>query len=377
MSISAITDEIREIIASIETDLAPGQSDEFVSPLAALEEASTDVGKSFSGSWLGYHANVYYADLERPPPGAHFSQEWGLEQTFSLGTTGDWREYNPDQIEQHINQIAHDPDLTGIQKESDRVAKNFQKYVSELASILTVFVSDREDSYVAKLIDEVSEVAIHSAGQIENFLKPSGQLMSRDAVAVGQGFWVPPHVSVYAKVLALRSPFAACETLLEIANKADSHISRNKTRYQKEKLIGSNIFIGHGQSTAWRDLKDFVQDRLKLPWDEFNRVPVAGVTNIARLSEMLDSAAIAFLVLTGEDEQQDGKLHARMNVVHEAGLFQGRLGFSRAIILLEEGCEEFSNIEGLGQIRFPKDDIASSFEELRRVLEREDIIRTE
>jgi hypothetical protein len=31
----------------------------------------------------------------------------------------------------------------------------------------------------------------------------------------------------------------------------------------------------------------------------------------------------------------------------------GRLGFERAIILLEDGCQEFSNIHGLGQIRFP------------------------
>lgn len=117
-----------------------------------------------------------------------------------------------------------------------------------------------------------------------------------------------------------------------------------------------------------------MQDRLGLPWDEFNRVPVAGITNIARLSEMLDSAAIAFLIMTGEDEQLDGKLHARMNVVHEAGLFQGRLGFTKAIVLLEEGCEGFSNIESLGQIRFPKGNIKSAFEEIRRVLEREEII---
>jgi predicted nucleotide-binding protein len=123
----------------------------------------------------------------------------------------------------------------------------------------------------------------------------------------------------------------------------------------------------------WRELKDFVQDRLHLPWDEFNRVPVAGVTNIARLSEMLDAAAIAFLIMTGEDELADGKLHARMNVVHEAGLFQGRLGFTRAIVLLEEGCEEFTNIEGLGQIRFPKGNIKAAFDEVRRVLEREGI----
>ena len=63
-----------------------------------------------------------------------------------------------------------------------------------------------------------------------------------------------------------------------------------------------------------------------------------------------------------------------MNVIHEAGLFQGRLGFQRAIVLLEEGCEEFSNIQGLGQIRFPAGNISAAFEEIRQVLEREEII---
>ena len=167
---------------------------------------------------------------------------------------------------------------------------------------------------------------------------------------------------------------ATLEKLSKIARQAGSHLGRKKRRSKQAEIIGTNVFIGHGRSRLWKDLKDFVQDRLKLPWDEFNRVPVAGVTNIARLSEMLDSAAIAFLVLTGEDEQPDGKLHARMNVIHEAGLFQGRLGFTRAIVILEEGCEEFSNIQGLGQIRFPEGNIKAIFEEIRHVLERENLI---
>ncbi len=90
--------------------------------------------------------------------------------------------------------------------------------------------------------------------------------------------------------------------------------------------MGTNVFIGHGRSPAWRVLKNFVKDRLGLPYDEFNRVPVAGITNIARLSEMLEAAAFALIILTAEDEQADGKLQARMNVIHEVGLFQGRLG---------------------------------------------------
>jgi hypothetical protein len=134
------------------------------------------------------------------------------------------------------------------------------------------------------------------------------------------------------------------------------------------------IFIGHGHSAIWKDLRDFIRDRIGMPLEEFNRVSPAGIAVTERLAEMLNRAHFAFLVLTGEDELTDGTLHARENVIHEAGLFQGRLGFRRAIILLEEGCQEFSNIHGLGQIRFPTGNIAASFEEIRQVLEREQLI---
>ena len=134
------------------------------------------------------------------------------------------------------------------------------------------------------------------------------------------------------------------------------------------------IFIGHGASPVWKDLKDFLVDRLAKAHEEYNREPTPGRSTKERLLEMLDAACFAFLVMTAEDEHGDGKMHARANVIHEAGLFQGRYGFERAIILLEEGCEEFSNVRGIGQIRFPKGDIAAKFEEIRRVLEREKII---
>ena len=89
---------------------------------------------------------------------------------------------------------------------------------------------------------------------------------------------------------------------------------------------------------------------------------------------MLDSASFAFLVMTGEDEQLDGELRPRENVVHESGLFQGRLGFRRAIVLLEDGCEKFSNNAGLGHINFPKGNIRAAFEDVRKVLQREGIL---
>ena len=142
----------------------------------------------------------------------------------------------------------------------------------------------------------------------------------------------------------------------------------------KTQLQGKRIFIGHGRSPLWRELKDFIADRLALPWDEFNREPVAGVTTSERIERMMSEAAFAFLIMTAEEEHADSKVHARPNVIHEIGLFQGKLGIHRAIVLLEEGCSEFSNITGLSQIRFPRGDIAARFEEIRRVLEREGLV---
>lgn len=134
------------------------------------------------------------------------------------------------------------------------------------------------------------------------------------------------------------------------------------------------VFIGHGRSPLWRELKDFVVERLHLEFDEFNRTSVAGKATTERLEEMLNDADFALLLLTAEDDQVNGTKRARENVVHEAGLFQGKLGFRRAILLVEEGCSTFSNVHGLTVIEFPHGHVRSVFEGVRQVLEREGLL---
>lgn len=141
-------------------------------------------------------------------------------------------------------------------------------------------------------------------------------------------------------------------------------------------LVGKRIFIGHGRSLLWCLVKDFISERLGLPCEEFNRTSVAGLTTVDRLSQMLNNACFAFMIMTAEDEHADATLHARENVIHEVGLFQGRLGPKRAIVLLESGCQEFSNIKGLSHIPFPSGQVSAAFEKMRQVLERERILRT-
>jgi hypothetical protein len=81
-------------------------------PLEALENAANEVKRSFSGSWLGYHSDVYYAGLKPPPPRANFSQELGLKEMLgSLGSRGDWRQFDPEDVKAQIRELAKHPDI--------------------------------------------------------------------------------------------------------------------------------------------------------------------------------------------------------------------------------------------------------------------------
>jgi predicted nucleotide-binding protein len=131
------------------------------------------------------------------------------------------------------------------------------------------------------------------------------------------------------------------------------------------------IFIGHGGNTQWRDLKDHLHEKHKYEVTSYETGARAGHEIRDILEEMLSKASFAVLVMTGEDEAGDGKMRARQNVVHELGLFQGHLGFPRAIVLLEDGTEEFSNLAGVQQIRYAKGNIKETFGDVLATLKRE------
>ena len=366
-------EELFAIADSLERGVGQAEQPAMQKPLDALHRAAESVGKSWSGSWLGYQAEVYYECLQLPPPGANFSIEWGLIELVSdrLGSFGQWEEFDPDFVTNHIRKLAEEPDLSAAAAVAQELAGLFEKAHGEILSILSSDPIAVGDAFLVELRKEASELSMHSKTDFIAHWHPRRQVMSRDTLALGQGYRTPPHISVLAEVAALKDPVVGCRSLASLARRAGSHLSRLGRRRTKSEVVGTNVFIGHGKSPLWKELRDFIRDRVKLPWDEFNRVPVAGIPTSVRLGEMLDSAAIAFLVMTAEDEMADNKLVARQNVIHEAGLFQGRLGFTKAIILLEDGCEEFSNIHGIGQLRFPKNDLSPIFEKVREVLERE------
>jgi len=134
--------------------------------------------------------------------------------------------------------------------------------------------------------------------------------------------------------------------------------------------IATSIFVGHGGAKDWEELAAFLRDELNCKVVEFNSEPTAGLFSGARLMDMLAQSRFAFLVMTAEDERADGSFQARQNVIHEIGLFQGRLGFNRAVMLKEDKADTFSNVAGLTYIGFRRGELAKAFSEVTRTLMR-------
>lgn len=160
--------------------------------------------------------------------------------------------------------------------------------------------------------------------------------------------------------------------IMKVFNIFDANVERCKLPEKPdEKVVEPRIFIGHGNSSQWKELKDHLHEKQGFEVEAYEMGARAGFTVKEVLDEMLAASSFALLVLTGEDEDAQGKMHARENVIHELGLFQGRLGWRKAIILLEEGVQEFSNIHGVNTIRFSKDAIREGYGEVLATIKRE------
>lgn len=162
---------------------------------------------------------------------------------------------------------------------------------------------------------------------------------------------------------------AIIEEVHEIFQSAekDCALPKDTSPSEKEPVI----FIGHGNSPQWRDLKDHLHEKHGYVIEAYEIGARAGHTIRDILQDMLQKSSFAILVMTGEDTDALGKTHPRDNVIHELGLFQGKLGFTHAIILLEDGTEEFSNIHGIHQVRYKKGNIKETYGEVLATLRRE------
>lgn len=198
-------------------------------PLESLGKALEQAKKAFSGSWLGYHACVYYHDLKSPPPNAHFSSEWGLKNRASgLGSKGSWEQYTQEEIKEIIYKNANNPNLDILNNIAKKSEELFEESKSDALSILSSELNTKNDDFLKTIKTEIENLEFIDRNAILQLMKPNNEIITRDAIAAGQGLMAPPHVKIEAELTELHNSTALLNELEAKSRRAAKHILRQK-----------------------------------------------------------------------------------------------------------------------------------------------------
>lgn len=371
-----VLDDLEKAARRCERAAAKFESEPLVSMFRRLLEACNEIGRASTNSWWGYQATVYLEGFREPAGWEHFSIEWGEKGVNYGDTRGPWVYYTFEDVKSEVMRRAGVSDFASLDDAAEKAEEIFNEEKSNLLPILDALLSTHDDNAIRDARDKIGKLQSHFGHKTcIDAIRPKGQTLIRDMRAAEGGHRPPLHLQLQTWLMSQASHADQLKRLASTVRHAKRYMeARHKMKGKSIAKTEGRITIGHGRSEEWRVLKEFLKERIGIEVDEFNQTSPAGMPNTERLSEMLDVSCFAFLVMTAENLDAEGRRHARENVIHEIGLFQGRLGFRRAIVLLEEGCEEFSNIQGIGQIRFEGGRMPEKFEEIRNVLEREKII---
>ncbi|GGR66469.1 hypothetical protein GCM10008959_30840 [Deinococcus seoulensis] len=129
------------------------------------------------------------------------------------------------------------------------------------------------------------------------------------------------------------------------------------------------IFITHGRNPEWMEVQRYIEQTIKIPTVELSQAASLGRTIIEKLEQESKNCGYAVIVMSGDDNGEDGSVRVRENVMHELGWFQAKYGRGRVCLLHEDGVSIPSNVSGLVYIPYPKNRVRSAFADLRDEIE--------
>ena len=170
-------EELLNIAAELEQLAARGHSEEIWQPLERLDGAAEEVGKAWSGSLAGYHANTYYRDFNSPPMDMYFSREWGLPRS-----AGNWVTYIEDRVFLEIRKRAGMPNVTPAYAFNDEVSRIFSSQQQNLLSIIEIELGNSNSPFLSRMKERVNELSVITAGILVDQWTPKPQSTERGHV---------------------------------------------------------------------------------------------------------------------------------------------------------------------------------------------------
>lgn len=207
-----IIKNLRALIERFATNHKP-KFDLFKSTLNRYLENVSKLEDSFSGSWIGFHALMYFRNFEKPDLGEMFNIEWGSINGIKPG----WEQRSYEDITDYVE--VEKLKLNDIQKNLDQTIEKAEDLKTNISTELSFIKGVDALKNESDVLDKIEQIQWGSNAQsFIDALKP-GSMMSRDRLAVSQGLKIPPHIRYQAGVMSALSTISSIEDFIKMSTK--------------------------------------------------------------------------------------------------------------------------------------------------------------
>jgi hypothetical protein len=196
-----------------------------------LFESAAKLAECWSGSYFGYHSQLYYGNFERPPLDRRFSPEWG----GIYGIPSGWRSRGSDEVKTQIETVAN-AKFDEVELRSKELTHAGQELQSEI--LVGLALLHRLDGLRSekKLSDEIEafkweiKAAVYAHEHLPN------QFISRDSSAVAEGARVPAHLYYEAEAHESLSRCTFLVAFLKLAKRFLGQVQTQMSHSSTESL---------------------------------------------------------------------------------------------------------------------------------------------
>ncbi len=167
------------------------------------------------------------------------------------------------------------------------------------------------------------------------------------------------------------------ESLSDILGKLSASPLTCQISYTSRVPLTKNVFVIHGHDELnTRRLTQLLQNQFYLNPIAMLSKPGMSRPLIEKFEEEAQTCSFAFGLFTPDDEITNSAnryKQARPNVIYEVGWFIGRLGKHRVALLLKQGTNIHSDLDGVSRIPF-SDNVEDKFLDIQKELKAAKII---
>ncbi|MDH6607323.1 hypothetical protein M2164_002958 [Streptomyces sp. SAI-208] len=244
----------QSLLSSLETALSDGRAalsgsvNKVTKAVPHLLEATDIVGRSFSGSWIGYHSRFYFGEFEKYPWDQSFDSEWGRLHGIPEG----WKERQPEEVQEAILRLSKQKiSWTLLQETTERVTERYRE-IKELVELLESESVSRQASVLA---ERIKKIKFHGSGNAFLRDRAPNSVMTRDSFALNQGLMTPAHIAYRAQALNAQQAAAAWSDLVRWVELFIKEISSTGAQASPSRVIETLPSSSYVSGKIVNDLK--------------------------------------------------------------------------------------------------------------------------